>query len=73
MTETAEPSAPSFDPFLDGDHPREECGVFGIYGDNDAAAHTALGLWAAPAAVAVFRGHGILRGSRDFPGAGSPE
>src|SRR5512143_1359855 len=29
-----------------GDKPREECGVFGIYGHPDAAAHTALGLHA---------------------------
>ncbi len=35
------------DPFdADGDHLKEECGVFGIIGDNDAAAHTALGLHA---------------------------
>ncbi len=33
-------------PFLDDDHPHEECGLFGIYGDLDAAAHTALGLHA---------------------------
>ncbi len=30
----------------DDDKPREECGVFGIFGDTDAAAHTALGLHA---------------------------
>ena len=30
----------------DDDHPREECGIFGIYGHEDAAAHTALGLHA---------------------------
>src|SRR5437660_10920709 len=30
----------------DGDHLKEECGVFGIIGDGDAAAHTALGLHA---------------------------
>ncbi|TAL02535.1 MAG: amidophosphoribosyltransferase [Rhodospirillaceae bacterium] len=35
------------DPFDgDGDHLKEECGVFGIIGDGDAAAHTALGLHA---------------------------
>ena len=35
------------DPFdNDGDHLKEECGVFGILGDSDAAAHTALGLHA---------------------------
>lgn len=31
---------------LDDDHLREECALFGIYGTNDAAAHTALGLHA---------------------------
>lgn len=31
---------------LDQDHPREECGVFGIFGHADAAALTALGLHA---------------------------
>jgi len=31
---------------LDDDHPHEECGLFGIYGHIDAAAHTALGLHA---------------------------
>ncbi len=36
----------SFDPFLDDDHPHEECGLFGIFGHIDAAAHTALGLHA---------------------------
>ncbi|MSO72074.1 MAG: amidophosphoribosyltransferase [Rhodospirillaceae bacterium] len=30
----------------DGDHLKEECGVFGILGDADAAAHTVLGLHA---------------------------
>jgi amidophosphoribosyltransferase len=30
----------------DDDHLREECGVFGILGHEDAAAHTALGLHA---------------------------
>ena len=30
----------------DDDHPHEECGVFGIHGLPDAAAHTALGLHA---------------------------
>jgi len=36
------------DPFAgeDGDHLKEECGVFGIIGDPDASAHTALGLHA---------------------------
>ncbi|MDC7788082.1 amidophosphoribosyltransferase [Rhodoplanes sp. TEM] len=36
----------AFDPVLDGDRLREECGVFGIYGHRDAAAITALGLHA---------------------------
>ena len=30
----------------DDDKLREECGVFGIYGHEDAAAHAALGLHA---------------------------
>ncbi len=30
----------------DDDHLREECGIFGIFGATDAAAHTALGLHA---------------------------
>ena len=34
------------DPYGDDDHPREECGVFGIWGSNDASALTALGLHA---------------------------
>ena len=33
-------------PPLDDDKPHEECGVFGILGHDDAAAHTALGLHA---------------------------
>lgn len=35
----------SYHPF-DDDKLREECGVFGLYGTGDAAAHTALGLHA---------------------------
>ncbi len=35
-----------FNPAADDDHPREECGVFGIYGHAEAAAHVALGLHA---------------------------
>ncbi len=35
----------NFHPF-DGDHLREECGVFGIQGTTDASAHTVLGLHA---------------------------
>ena len=31
---------------FDGDHMGEECGLFGIFGYADAAAHTALGLHA---------------------------
>ncbi len=30
----------------DDDKPREECGVFGIYGNNEASLYTALGLHA---------------------------
>ena len=30
----------------DGDHPREECGIFGVYGSDGAAALVALGLHA---------------------------
>ncbi|MEC7648450.1 MAG: amidophosphoribosyltransferase, partial [Pseudomonadota bacterium] len=30
----------------DDDHLHEECAIFGIYGSQDAAAHTALGLHA---------------------------
>jgi len=41
-----DPSDGAFDIDLDGDHLREECGVFGIYGHPDAAAITALGLHA---------------------------
>ncbi|MBA5776828.1 amidophosphoribosyltransferase [Stappia sp. F7233] len=33
-------------PFEDGDHLREECGVFGIFGHSDAAALVTLGLHA---------------------------
>ena len=39
-----QPGEPAFD--LDGDTLREECGVFGIFGHDDAAALTALGLHA---------------------------
>ena len=31
---------------LDDDRPKDECGVFGIYGQDDAAAITTLGLHA---------------------------
>ena len=31
---------------INDDNFHEECGVFGIFGHNDAAAHTALGLHA---------------------------
>jgi len=37
--------AVSTDPF-DDDKLHEECGIFGVYGHPDAAAHTALGLHA---------------------------
>ncbi|RMF68228.1 MAG: amidophosphoribosyltransferase [Alphaproteobacteria bacterium] len=33
-------------PFMGEDRLREECGIFGIFGTKDAAAHTALGLHA---------------------------
>ncbi len=33
-------------PFMGDDRLREECGIFGIFGTQDAAAHTALGLHA---------------------------
>ncbi len=39
----AAPPAPTSD---DDDKPHEECGLFGIYGSPDAAAHAALGLHA---------------------------
>jgi amidophosphoribosyltransferase len=45
-TSDMDPSDGAFDIDLDGDHLREECGVFGIYGHPDAAAITALGLHA---------------------------
>lgn len=38
--------ADTFEDVYDDDHPHEECGLFGIYGHIDAAAHTALGLHA---------------------------
>jgi amidophosphoribosyltransferase len=44
MTESETPRLPRH-PF-DDDKLREECGVFGIFGTPDAAAHTALGLHA---------------------------
>jgi amidophosphoribosyltransferase len=37
---------PQFDFDLDGDTLREECGIFGVFGHEDAAALTALGLHA---------------------------
>ena len=37
---------PPFTPDLDGDKPHEECGVFGIFGHEDAAELVALGLHA---------------------------
>ncbi|MBN4016564.1 amidophosphoribosyltransferase [Rhodospirillaceae bacterium AH-315-P19] len=48
---------------FDDDHLHEECGVFGIYGHMDAAAHTALGLHALQhrgqeaAGIVSFDGH----------------
>ncbi|MCZ8183520.1 MAG: amidophosphoribosyltransferase [Beijerinckiaceae bacterium] len=46
MTDAAKPDAEDDHHWLDDDHPREECGVFGIFGHPDAAAITALGLHA---------------------------
>ncbi|MCZ8186063.1 MAG: amidophosphoribosyltransferase [Beijerinckiaceae bacterium] len=46
MTDPAKPDAEDDHHWLDDDHPREECGVFGIFGHPDAAAITALGLHA---------------------------
>ncbi|MFY8114554.1 MAG: amidophosphoribosyltransferase [Rhabdaerophilum sp.] len=46
MTDPAKPEAEDDHRWLDDDHPREECGVFGIFGHPDAAAITALGLHA---------------------------
>ncbi len=45
MMQPMEPS-PFGDFDADDDKPHEECGLFGIYDYNDAAAHTALGLHA---------------------------
>lgn len=46
MTDAAKPDAGDDHHWFDDDHPREECGVFGILGHPDAAAITALGLHA---------------------------
>lgn len=46
MTDAATSTAEDDHHWLDDDHPREECGVFGIFGHPDAAAITALGLHA---------------------------
>jgi hypothetical protein len=43
---------PEFELDLDGDSLREECGVFGIFGHDDAAALTALGLHASSPSMA---------------------
>ncbi|MEK9671017.1 MAG: amidophosphoribosyltransferase [Rhodospirillaceae bacterium] len=40
------PWSPHWNTGAHGDRRREECGLFGIYGHEDAAAHTALGLHA---------------------------
>ena len=45
MKNPAPPTPLRTNPF-DDDKLREECGLFGIFGDSDAAAHTALGLHA---------------------------
>ena len=44
MTDDATPFSRRISP--DDDKPHEECGLFGIYGTSEAAAHTALGLHA---------------------------
>ncbi|GAB6054213.1 amidophosphoribosyltransferase [Magnetospira thiophila] len=56
--------APSPEDFLPSDRPREECGVFGVYGHKDSAQLTALGLHAlqhrgqeAAGIVAYDKGH----------------
>jgi amidophosphoribosyltransferase len=46
MTDPARSPGDDDHHWLDDDHPREECGVFGIFGHPDAAAITALGLHA---------------------------
>ncbi|OHC76135.1 MAG: amidophosphoribosyltransferase [Rhodospirillales bacterium RIFCSPLOWO2_01_FULL_65_14] len=46
MTSPLFPPAPRRLASEDDDHPKEECGLFGIYGLPDAATHTALGLHA---------------------------
>ena len=46
MTDPARSPGDDHQHGLDDDHPREECGVFGIFGHPDAAAITALGLHA---------------------------
>jgi amidophosphoribosyltransferase len=46
MTDPARSPGDDHQHWLDDDHPREECGVFGIFGHPDAAAITALGLHA---------------------------
>ncbi|MCZ8374273.1 MAG: amidophosphoribosyltransferase [Beijerinckiaceae bacterium] len=46
MTDAARSDADDDHHWLDDDHPREECGVFGIFGHPDAATITALGLHA---------------------------
>jgi len=46
MSEMSDLPAGLFDPELDGDRLREECGIFGIWNHPDAAAITALGLHA---------------------------
>ncbi|MBL6927962.1 MAG: amidophosphoribosyltransferase [Rhodospirillales bacterium] len=41
-----QPVLPQLTTFDDDDHPHDECGIFGIFGHEDAAALTALGLHA---------------------------
>ena len=48
MSAASDPASPALrtcDPF-DDDKPHDECGVFGVFGSSDAAAHAALGLHA---------------------------
>jgi len=46
ISSSAAPSASIWEEDPDADRPHEECGVFGVYGSDDAAVLTALGLHA---------------------------
>ena len=56
----------------DFDHPKEECGLFGIYGLADAATHTALGLHALQhrgqeaAGIVAYDGEPAVKLGREF-------